>query len=210
MPASPSRASTIPKGLVCMADVPAALPRSAARADETFGPGFHLRPEPRLGVLKVRIFGDEDPGTLAAVLGGGLPAPRGSAVGAGGVTCAWLAPGEWLILGPEAALAPLADRLDAAWQVTTALVTDHSHAAASFILTGPAGRDRLAAVCPLDLRDGSFPPGAVARSLLNGTGLFLARLADEAGAPAFRLIVDQTAAAHAVRLIGLPTPRGAP
>jgi hypothetical protein len=63
------------------------------------------------------------------------------------------------------------------------------------------GRDALAAHCPLDLRGRSFPVGAVARSLLGEAGIFIAREADVAGETLFRLIVDQTMAHYAVRLL---------
>ena len=189
-----------------MADAPA-LPRLAMavpRVREVIGAGFRLHPEPELGVIKVQLYRGEGQQKLAAALGA-APPTAGTQIGlARGVDCASIAPGEWLLLGPRNALCDLAALIERDLQGALALVTDLSDGRVGFSLSGPAARDRLASVCPLDLRAKSFPPGAAARSLLGDTGLFLARLPDGDNGPVFRLVVDQTAAAYAARMIALP------
>ena len=120
----------------------------------------------------------------------------------GGIAVSWLAPDEWLLTGPEGAVLAALERAENAGD--SALATDLSHARASFQLSGAGARDRLAAQTPLDISDAAMPVGRVARTPLGDTGMFLARLPDTAGQPTFRIIVDQTMAAYAVRMLAGP------
>lgn len=174
------------------------LRRAAPDVADIVRPGLSFRIEPELGIAKLRIFGGEAEARFRDVAG--IAPPRAlTQVEDRGLTFAWLAPGEWLVTGPEAAvaawvaevMAPGADDL---------LAIDFSHARAAFLLEGANARAALAAHCPLDLWPDAFPVGAVARSLLGDAGLFIARLADAEGTPRFRIIVDQTMAAYAGRL----------
>jgi len=171
---------------------------------EVVGPQFRLRPEPDLGVFKVQLHADENKEGLESTFEAIAP-PTGRQTGLkGGLDCACIAPGEWLLIGPEVHVADLAVRLNSALEGSLALVTDLSDGRTGFILSGSAARDRLAAVCPLDLRDAVFPVGSATRSLVGEAALFVARLPDAGGAPMFRLIVDQSTADYASRMIGLP------
>jgi sarcosine oxidase subunit gamma len=189
-----------------MADAPVnlLLSRTPQMVSEVVGPGFCLRPEPWLGVLKVQLHRGDSDRAVAQAFGAELP-PLGRSIHLKpSIDCAAIAPGEWLVTGNEPLVMAEAGRLRNLLQEVLALVTDLTDGHTSFTLSGPAAADRLAAVCPLDLRDATFPPGAVARSLLGAAGLFAARLPDQDGAPAFRLIVDQSAADYTARIVGLP------
>lgn len=87
-----------------------------------------------------------------AVLAFAFPAPD-RMTGGGGRRALWSGSGQALVLGP-----PL--------HPEGAAVADQSSAWAVLALSGPAARDVLARLTPLDLRDAVFPEGASARTLL--------------------------------------------
>jgi sarcosine oxidase subunit gamma len=87
------------------------------------------------------------------------------------------------------------------------LGVDLTHARASFLLTGADARDRLASTTPLNVADAAFGEGSVARTPLGETTMFLARLADRDASPRFRIIVDQTMACYAARMLTAPSTR---
>lgn len=174
------------------------LRRTAPAVTDIARPGVSFRIEPGLGIAKLRIFGDAADARFRVVTG--IAPPRaGTQIEDQQLSLAWLAPGEWLITGHETAVADWVARADALG-ADDLLAIDFSHARAAFLLEGANARAALAAHCPLDLWPDIFPVGAVARSLLGDTGLFIARLGDAEGAPRFRIIVDQTMAAYAGRL----------
>lgn len=163
------------------------------------GPGLELALESGLEVVRLCLGRQESPDRAAQVLGGALPSAR-TIVWCRTVEIAWLGPREWLLMGRD--LTPVIGGLRDAYADGLALVTDVTHASASFVLSGPSARAALSAHCPLDIADHAFPKGVSARSLLGEAGVFVARLPDgEAGHPCFRLIVDQTLADYAVRMI---------
>lgn len=59
--------------------------------------------------------------------------------------------------------------------IAQAAITDQSDGWVGLRLTGAAARDVLARLVPLDLRDGAFPSGTAARSLLGHMPLVLMR-----------------------------------
>jgi len=158
-----------------------------------------LTVEHDIGLAKLQLPRFEADQRFEHVLGFVAPA-SGRQVEAGGLTVAWLAPGEWLLIGTEMLISAWLGRIDG-----DALAMDISHACTSFLLSGANARVALSAHCPLDLWPKTFPTTSVARSLLADTGLFIARLADGASGPRFRLIVDQTMGAYAARLIAGPS-----
>jgi sarcosine oxidase subunit gamma len=190
-----------------MADQPysAALSRAPAAGRSIAGAAYACRFHPFVGVAKVQLLGPAGEALLRRHFGAELPA-RCREVEAGGLSCAWLAPRAWLITGREEKVAGLVERLSAELG-DEGLVVDLTHARAVYLLTGKGARDALSALCPLDLSDATAPIGFSARSLLGDAGVFLSRKADEGDAPVFVLIVDQTMAAYAARMIAGP---GAP
>ena len=185
----------------------AMLTRAASEVPGCDRPDFTLRREDGLGIAKLRLLGADPDAGFRALTGRVAPAAR-TQVEADGLTYVWLAPGEWLVTGAEAMVAAAVARLAAAGG-DAVLALDLTHGRTAFRLSGPAARDRLAAVSPLDVWDGVFPAGAVARTLLGETVMVLARLPDRDEGPDFRIIVDQTMAAYASRMLAGPAPSGA-
>jgi sarcosine oxidase, subunit gamma len=161
--------------------------------------GLLLRHVPAMTLVKLQV-----PGAAAAALadelGAALPNP-GCWINIGGAALSWMAPGEFLLAGPEYAAAPFVERIEKALQAHHAFVADLAHARAVFQLAGERARDALAAHCPLDLSDAKLPVGGVARSLIGDAGAMIGRNIDLDSAPNFTLIVDQTMAVYVARLL---------
>lgn len=164
--------------------------------------GATLTPEPLLGVGKIQILGAKATAFFEQAFGQAPPPPRGSLL-LDGVIVSWLAPGEWLVTGSEADIQAALVRADSV-AGDSGLMTDLTHARASFVLSGMLARDTLAGLTPLDISDAALRIGGVARVPFGDTGMFLARLADLDGEPRFRIVVDQTMAAYAVRMLAGP------
>lgn len=161
--------------------------------------GCGLIAESDLAIGKIRLFGAD----FEALLGFAPPAPR-TQIERAGATYAWMAPGEWLVTGTEVAVETA---LAAVRNEALALALDITHGRAAFLLSGAEARTAIAGVSGLDTRERSFAIGAVARTMLCETGMFIARLPDRDGYPVFRIIIDQTMAAYAVRMLGEPAAR---
>ena len=82
----------------------------------------------------------------------------------------WVGPGRALLIGRATPEGLAAD----------AAVVDLSDAQVVLVLEGPAARDVLARLVPLDLRDAAFPDGSAARSLVNHMTATVARVGAEA------------------------------
>jgi sarcosine oxidase, subunit gamma len=182
-----------------------ALNRAESGVSPLIRPGFALRVEQGLGIGKLQVIGADPAAVFRRIVGFGAPA-TGRQIHERGANFAWMSPNEWLLTGAEdevrAWLAQLGER---GGEETLAI--DLSHARASFVVDGANVRDVLASLCPLDLWSERFPVGSVARSLLGDTGMFIARLADLADGPRFRIVVDQTMETYAARLFAGPQPR---
>ncbi|CUS46725.1 MAG: sarcosine oxidase subunit gamma family protein [Pseudomonadota bacterium] len=182
-----------------MADIASmVLPRVAPVDAGIRAHGFVLDFEPFLGVVKLHLLGEGAAERVALLLGTPLPtACRATTIGT--VSCAWLGPAEWMLTGREAHIAPLVERCREA-AGDEGLIVDLTDGRACFVLYGRGARNALSTHCPLDLSDEAMPVSSVARSLLGDVPLFVARLDDRQGHPAFRLILDQTMAPYALRL----------
>jgi sarcosine oxidase subunit gamma len=181
------------------------LDRSAFEVGRGLRPGFVMQVEPELGVGKVQICGVTPDADFLRIVGLDAPRPQRQ-IHEQGVTFAWLSPNEWMLTGCEsdvrAWLAKINDR-----GRDDVLAIELSHARVSLIVDGPQVRDVLASLCPLDLWSEAFPIGSVARSLLGESPMFISRLPDLADRPRFRVMVDQTMAAYAVRMLAGPKTR---
>ncbi len=182
-----------------MADPAIMLERAGPAVADIARPGLSARIEAGLGIAKLRIFGSDFDARFKGVVGFVPPKMREQA-DKKGLTFAWMAPGEWLVTGAEADVVAWVARITAQG-ADDVLAIDISHARVSFLLEGADARTAVAAHSPLDLWPDVFPVGAVARSLFGDTGMFIARLADANDAPRFRIIVDQTMAPYAGRLL---------
>ncbi|SDG87786.1 sarcosine oxidase subunit gamma [Roseospirillum parvum] len=176
--------------------LPAALresPLSALAGDiaAAGGPTVKLAEVPFPALVGVRGK-PTDTAFLSAVrkaLGADLPTtPNTTAAFKDGVTAVWLAPDEWLLIGPDGAQAALLEALGPALAGVKAAtqVLDLTDAQVCLDLTGPQAADVLAKGCGLDLHPRVFAPGAAARTLLAQAPVLLIALD---GAPGgFRLL----------------------
>ena len=123
---------------------------------------------------------------LNAVLGFRLPTTPNTVSGDVERHALWLAPDEWLVVGP----AGCEDRLerdcrDALGRATGAVV-DVSANRTIVELSGPAARDILEAGCAIDLHPRAFRAGCCAQTVIARTGVILHQVTDE---PQYRLFV---------------------
>lgn len=88
-----------------------------------------------------------------------------------------VAPGEWMMLH-GAANGSVASDLEAMAADATAQIVEITQGRVIFELAGADVAQVLNTHCPLDLRDRSFGPGSVARSLFGDAGAMIARLDD--------------------------------
>ncbi len=142
-------------------------------------------------VWSIAPFRGHEAAVSRALGGAALPQP-GRQERMGEARLLWAGPGRLLLVGrePPEGLAP------------HAAVTDQGDGLACAVLEGPAGRDVLARLVPLDLSDDAFPEGATARTLLVHMAVTLTRT----GAAAWEVLamrsmagtlVDETG--HAMR-----------
>ena len=115
-----------------------------------------------------------------------------------GVDIAWLAPGEWLLIGIEDVVEELRVAAEAALNDATALALPLAHGRAAFRIMREGARAVLSSLMPLDFHETSFPPRKCARSLFGECGAFVQAIDNT---PSFRLIVDQSYAAYAWRML---------
>jgi sarcosine oxidase gamma subunit len=150
---------------------------------------------PDLSVLRIRRlrrFGPDLPrlGPRPAALG------VGDAAFSEGLVVAAPAPGEWLVLGPCAAVAELARLQDPA----AFLAVEIGEACATLRLAPHLAAIALAAHCPID--PASLRPGRATRSLFADTTVLL--LPEPGGM--LLLLVGSAAADHVLALLALLTP----
>jgi sarcosine oxidase, subunit gamma len=164
---------------------------------------FSVQQDQGLGIGKLQVWGPSPEAYFEALLNGSAP-PPGCQTRLRELSIAWLAPGEWLLIGDEENVARTMTRI-AERGSDEVLCTDLSHARAAFLISGVHARDALASHCPLDLDDQSFHVNAVGRSLFGSALMFIARLHDLGPAkPQFRVIVDQTLQPYFARMLAEP------
>lgn len=100
---------------------------------------------------------------VAAATGGKVPGQREVAPGKTG-TALWMSPDELLLLCPYDQVGAALDKVTTALGDAHALAVDVSDARALFSVSGPAAREVLAKLCPVDLSPGAFAPGEIRRS----------------------------------------------
>jgi len=116
---------------------------------------------PQRSMASIALYGD-DLKPLLDALGGRLPLP-GRQLRVDGASYLWAGPASWLALAEvdDPAFSPmLAARL-----AGIAAVTDQSDGRAILRLHGPAARDALAKLVPIDLHPGVFTEDATAMTL---------------------------------------------
>jgi sarcosine oxidase subunit gamma len=104
----------------------------------------------------------------------------------------WLGPDEWLLLAPADAGPTLGSALAAKLAGLPHSLVDVGHRQVGLEIEGGAAATLLAAGCPLDLHQDSFPVGMCTRTMLGKSEITLWRLAPET----FRLEVWRSFAAY--------------
>lgn len=94
-----------------------------------------------------------------------MPGP-GQANGVGDRGLCWMSPDEFLLLCPYDTVAADLARIQTALAKTHALAVDVSDARALFRVSGPAARDVMAKLAPVDLSPAVFQPGMFRRTRL--------------------------------------------
>lgn len=133
---------------------------------------------------------------VTSATGGRMPGRREVRSGARGTAC-WMSPDEVLVLVPYAAAEAQAGAMRAVLGRTHALAVDVSDARAMLQVSGPAAREVMAKLCPVDLSPQGFGPGMFRRT----------RLAQVAaaiwmpGAEEFRVVCFRSVAEYALDVL---------
>ena len=131
---------------------------------------------------------DADALTAAgAALGGALPlAPNSAATTVNGWSLLWLGPDEWLVTGPAARAAALADSLRTSLAGKHHALCDVSAMYATLALSGPRAREVLMKGCRLDLHPRAFSAGSCVQTALARAQVILHQTGD---GPAYEITV---------------------
>ena len=97
-------------------------------------------------------------------------------------------PGEWILLGPVAAIRVLVDGLDRSGHVS---LVDHTHSRALFRLTGATAISTLEKMCNLDWSDQMTPDGAAVSAPVAGVTCDVVRN-DLVGARSYLIACDRS------------------
>ena len=144
-----------------------AAPRSAL-ADHLTPGRFGAEGHTGIAISEVRdrtlvnLAGDGD--ILATATGMSVPRSAGETQSAGDDRLLWLAPDQWLLIGPATPFGERERQLAAA--APDAAVNEVTFGRTTLRLAGPHARDVLAKGCPLDLDSDVFGAGQCAQSLL--------------------------------------------
>jgi sarcosine oxidase subunit gamma len=159
------------------------LPARAATAPA--GAGVTLGERPHRCQINLRG-NASDPAFTSAVrqaTGLGLPTRANTVETAGSLAALWLAPDEWLLVGPgDAATAGREAALVGTLRVALAglhvAITDVSEARTIITVAGPRARDLLAKGTPLDLHPRVFGPGHCAQTAMASANVILRQVDD--------------------------------
>lgn len=155
----------------------------------TFGGGVQIgMAEPIAWRLQVHRPSAELIGDLGTIVGCELP-HRSGCLAAGDQSIIWLAPGEWLLLGPgvpsrSAVAATCGGQLHAYHDISDEVV--------EFEIAGPGAATLLNLGCSLDLRPAVFPAGSATRTIFAQIAVVLVRRDHDA----FRMIADRSYARY--------------
>ena len=95
-----------------------------------------------------------------------LPTTPNTAWEEGSLAALWLAPDEWLVLGPPGAGPEIVDELAAALHGLHRSIVDVSANRVALELSGPRAKEILSKGCSLDLHPRSWQPGMCAQTML--------------------------------------------
>ena len=97
------------------------------------------------------------------ITGQGVPGP-GQANVEGETGVLWMSPDELLVLVPHAQVGDAIARIDTALAGEHHLAVDVSDARSLFAVEGPAAREVIAKLCPVDMAPAAFAPGTFRRT----------------------------------------------
>lgn len=110
---------------------------------------------------------------VSGILGLELPTIPNRAVAGGGLSVFWLAPDEWLVVGPPGRESELAPALQKALAGQHAAAVDLSEARTVIVVAGRNARELLQKGTPLDLHPREFQPGFSAQTALSKANAIL-------------------------------------
>jgi sarcosine oxidase subunit gamma len=142
---------------------------------------------------------------LASALGFALPLEPNLTAGGAEQLALWLAPDEWLVLGPPGTQATLEARCRAGLGSDIGSVVDVSANRTTLELSGPAARAVLETGCSIDLHPRAFGPGRCAQTLVARINVILHQTTSE---PRYRLLVRPSFAAYLATWLGDAKPSG--
>jgi sarcosine oxidase subunit gamma len=149
-------------------------------------------------VTQVNLRADpEDAGLLqrlAAGLGFSLPVVPNTVGSHGERRGLWLAPDEWLIVGPDDQRDVLDRALRGGLADAFGSIVDVSANRTVLEIGGVRARDLLAHGVPIDLDARSFPPGRCAQTLLGKAQVIIERRGDQ---PAFHIYIRSSFSSYA-------------
>ena len=116
--------------------------------------------------LDVRV----DPATAASL---GFPTVPNTATTTGDRDALWLAPDEWLVVGPAGAAGAIVDELARSLDGLHHSIVDVSANRVALELGGPSRHDLLASACPIDLHPRSWGGGRCAQSVFGAAQVLL-------------------------------------
>lgn len=148
--------------------------------------GVSLREVPFQAMVGIRVDPLSEAGVAIGALTGGLPVTAGKVTsgpavsGGAGTSTLWLAPDEFLVVGPEEATpGTLAEALVAALADGEGQAIDLSSNRTTFELAGPSARAVLEKSCAADLHPRSFTTGTAITTEIGKIPTILWKAGDE-------------------------------
>lgn len=131
---------------------------------------------------------------LAAALGFTLPVVPNTTASGAERRALWLAPDEWLVVGPDGQQDALEQALRNSLDGAFGSIVDVSANRAVLEIRGARARELLAHGVPIDLDVRSFGPGRCSQTLMAKAQVIIERRSDD---PAFHLYIRSTFASYA-------------
>lgn len=145
--------------------------------------------EPDLHVAKLQVRAARPiSARLSKTIGMTAPKPNRE-VSRPGLSCAAIAPGEWLLVGGRAEVDDVLERVRGNFADDLFLAVDLTAGRYASRFSGLAALAFLSAYSPVDFSANAFAVGSAARTQLGDIGIFVTKLDDQ---PTFRLIIEQS------------------
>jgi sarcosine oxidase subunit gamma len=165
-------------------------------SDRTLDAAVAVRAVPQLAHLLLHCEPHDAP-AIGERLGLNLPGAMLRSGTARGWSALHLAPDEWLLIGALEAGKAMIDAFEVLGRELPVSLVDISDRGLAFDLVGRGVEELLAAGCPMDLAEPSFPVGGCTRTLFGKAMVMLRRT----GPAAFRLEVARSFAPYVLALL---------